>query len=129
MDATMLAREKQNQMKESFKRWIFENPDRRQKYVDYYNETFNNVRLRQYAGRHLQFPGMNPEITLKEHQKNAVVRILIGHNTLLSRRQRKNWHWYVRILLQGTGHWNHSRIFHWKSTESVMRNARRRELP
>jgi N12 class adenine-specific DNA methylase len=83
-NATMLAREKQNQMKESFKRWIFEEPDRRQKYVDYYNETFNNVRLRQYDGSHLQFPGMNPEITLKEHQKNAVARILMGHNTLLA---------------------------------------------
>jgi len=57
---TMLAREKQNQMKEAFKSWIFKEPERRQKYVDYYNETFNNIRLREYDGSHLTFPGMNP---------------------------------------------------------------------
>lgn len=52
---TMLAREKQNLMKEAFKEWIFKDPERRQKYVSYYNETFNNVRLREYDGSHLQF--------------------------------------------------------------------------
>ena len=81
---TMLAREKQNLMKEAFKEWIFKDPERRQKYVSYYNETFNNVRLREYDGSHLQFPGMNPEIELKPHQKNAVARILMGGNTLLA---------------------------------------------
>lgn len=81
---TMLAREKQNQMKEKFKEWIFSDPERRQKYVDYYNETFNNIRLREYDGSHLQFPGMNPAIELKPHQKNAVARILLGGNTLLA---------------------------------------------
>jgi len=81
---TMLAREKQNQMKEAFKEWIFKDPERRQKYVQYYNDTFNNVRLREYDGSHLQFPGMNPEIELKPHQKNAVARILLGGNTLLA---------------------------------------------
>jgi DNA methylase len=81
---TMLAREKQNQMKEKFKEWLFSNPERRQKYVEYYNETFNNIRLREYDGNHLQFPGMNPEIELKPHQKNAVARILLGGNTLLA---------------------------------------------
>ena len=81
---TMLAREKQNQMKEKFKDWLFSDPDRRAKYVEYYNETFNNSRLREYDGSHLQFPGMNPEIELKPHQKNAVARILLGGNTLLA---------------------------------------------
>ncbi len=81
---TMLAREKQNQIKEKFKDWIFSDPDRRAKYVDYYNETFNSIRLREYDGSNLQFPGMNPEIELKPHQKNAVARILMGGNTLLA---------------------------------------------
>lgn len=81
---TMLAREKQNQMKDKFKEWLFSEPERRQKYVEYYNETFNNIRLREYDGSHLQFPGMNPEIELKPHQKNAVARILLGGNTLLA---------------------------------------------
>ena len=81
---TMLAREKQNQMKEAFKAWLFKEPQRRQKYVTYYNETFNNIRLREYDGSHLTFPGMSPEIELKPHQKNAVARILMGGNTLLA---------------------------------------------
>jgi N12 class adenine-specific DNA methylase len=81
---TMLAREKQNQMKEAFKSWIFKDQERRQKYVDYYNDTFNNIRLREYDGSHLTFPGMNSEIKLRDHQKNAVARILLGGNTLLA---------------------------------------------
>jgi N12 class adenine-specific DNA methylase/adenine-specific DNA methylase len=81
---TMIAREKQNLMKEAFKEWIFKDPERRQKYVSFYNETFNNVRLREYDGSHLEFPGMNPEIELKPHQKNAIARILMGGNTLLA---------------------------------------------
>lgn len=81
---TMLAREKQNQMKEAFKSWIFKDQERRQKYVDYYNETFNNIRLREYDGSHLTFPDMNPEIRLRDHQKNAVARVLLGGNTLLA---------------------------------------------
>ena len=81
---TMLAREKQNMIKEKFKEWLFAEPERRQKYVEYYNETFNNIRLREYDGSNLQFPGMNPEIELKPHQKNAVARILLGGNTLLA---------------------------------------------
>ena len=64
---TMLAREKQNMIKEKFKEWLFSEPERRQKYVEYYNETFNNIRLREYDGSHLQFPGMNPAIELKPH--------------------------------------------------------------
>ena len=81
---TMLAREKQNQIKEAFREWIFADPDRRKKYVDFYNETFNNIRLREYDGTYLSFPGMNPEIELMPHQKNAVARILLGGNTLLA---------------------------------------------
>ncbi len=81
---TMLAREKQNQMKDKFKEWLFSDPERRAKYVEYYNETFNNIRLREYDGSHLQFPGMNPEIELKPHQRNAIARILLGGNTLLA---------------------------------------------
>lgn len=81
---TMLAREKQNQMKEAFKAWIFKDQERRQKYVDYYNNTFNCIRLRSYDGSFLKFPGMNPEIKLRDHQKNAVARILLGGNTLLA---------------------------------------------
>ena len=81
---TMLAREKQNLIKEKFKEWIFAEPERRKKYVDYYNQTFNNTRLREYDGSALSFPGMNPEIELRPHQKNAVARILLGGNTLLA---------------------------------------------
>lgn len=83
-EATMLAREKQNQIKEEFRNWIWKDPDRRQKYVDYYNQTFNNIRLREYDGSHLEFPGMNPDIHLEEHQVNAVARVLLGGNTLLA---------------------------------------------
>ena len=67
--------------------WIFAEPERRNKYVGYYNETFNNVRLREYDGSHLQFPGMNPDIRLKPHQRNAIARILMGGNTLLAHAQ------------------------------------------
>ncbi len=83
-EATMLAREKQNQIKEEFRNWIWKEPDRRQKYVDYYNQTFNNIRLREYDGSHLEFPGMNPDIHLEEHQVNAIAHVLMGGNTLLA---------------------------------------------
>ena len=81
---TMLAREKQEQLKEAFREWIFKEPERRAKYVAYYNETFNNLRLREYDGSYLEFPGMNPDIHLNKHQVNAVARILLGGNTLLA---------------------------------------------
>ncbi len=83
-DETTLAREKQKLIKEAFKEWIFREPERRNKYVHYYNEMFNNTRLREYDGSFLQFPGMNPEIALRPHQKNAIARILLGGNTLLA---------------------------------------------
>ncbi|MDD6796105.1 MAG: helicase-related protein [Clostridiaceae bacterium] len=81
---TMIAREKQNTIKEEFKNWIFKDPDRRNKYVEYYNRNFNNIRLREYDGSHLTFPGMNPEIKLRPHQVNAIARTLYGDNTLLA---------------------------------------------
>lgn len=81
---TMYAREKATLIKDAFKNWIFEDTDRRKKYTDYYNQTFNNTRLREYDGSAMTFPGMNPEITLNPHQKNAVARIVRGGNTLLA---------------------------------------------
>jgi N12 class adenine-specific DNA methylase len=81
---TMLAREKQSLLKQSFKEWIFSNPERRKKYVARYNENFNNIRLREYDGRHLTFPGMNPDIKLRPHQVNAIARIIYGGNALLA---------------------------------------------
>lgn len=81
---TIAARAKQDLLKEEFRDWIFKDPDRRNKYVDFYNTNFNNIRLREYDGAHLKFPGMSPEIMLRPHQKNAVARILYGGNTLLA---------------------------------------------
>lgn len=83
-EATMAARDKQEQIKDEFRNWIFEDPARRQKYVDYYNEHFNCIRLREYDGSHREYPGMNPDIILKPHQRNAIERILMGKNTLLA---------------------------------------------
>ena len=81
---TMLAREKQSLLKQEFKEWIFKDPDRRKKYVDYYNQHYNNIRLREYDGSHLTLPGMNPDIELREHQLNAIARIIYGGSTLLA---------------------------------------------
>ncbi len=81
---TIAARAKQDLIKEEFKDWVFRDADRRKKYVDFYNVNFNNIRLREYDGSHLKFPGMSPEIMLRDHQKNAVARILYGGNTLLA---------------------------------------------
>ena len=80
---TMLARAKAELIKVSFKEWIFSDKDRREKYVRIYNDKFNNIRLREYDGSFLDFPGMNPEYALRPHQKNAVARIIRGGNTLL----------------------------------------------
>ena len=83
-DATILAREKQQKIRDKFREWIFVDGERRRKYVKYYNDTFNSTRLREYDGSFLKFPGMNPEIILKDYQKNAIARILFGGNTLLA---------------------------------------------
>lgn len=81
---TIAAREKQQQIKEAFKRWIFDDQERRQRLVKKYNDEFNNIRLRQYDGAHLTFPGMSPSKKLREHQANAVARIVYGGNSLLA---------------------------------------------
>ena len=81
---TILAREKQGLIKTKFKEWFWSDLDRREKYVRKYNDLFNNIRLREYDGSRLVFPGMNPEIALRIHQKNAVARIIFGQNTLLA---------------------------------------------
>jgi N12 class adenine-specific DNA methylase len=82
--ATQEAQEKQRQVEEAFKEWIFKDQSRRKRLVAYYNEQFNSTRPREYDGSHIQFHGMNPGITLRPHQKNAIAHILYGHNTLLA---------------------------------------------
>ena len=81
---TMLAQQKQETIKEAFKEWIFSDMERREKLCRTYNELFNSTRPREYDGSHIRFVGMTPEITLMQHQKNAVAHILYGHNTLLA---------------------------------------------
>lgn len=81
---TQRAQEKQRQIEEAFKNWIFKDQDRRLRLVKYYNENFNSIRPREYDGSHIQFVGMNPEITLRPHQRNAIAHILYGFNTLLA---------------------------------------------
>ena len=83
-EETTIASQKQENIKEAFKDWIFRDPERRQKIVETYNELFNSVRPREYEGSHLTFPGMTPDIELKPHQKNAIAHILYGNNTLLA---------------------------------------------
>ena len=81
---TMLARSKQEIIKEEFKNWIFEDVDRRNRLVKKYNERFNSIRLREYDGSYLPFDGINSEIKLRPHQKDAIARGLFGGNTLLA---------------------------------------------
>lgn len=81
---TMLATQKQDAMKAAFQDWIFKDQDRRERLVKVYNERFNSIRPREYDGSHLTFPGMNPEIELRPHQKNAVAHQLYGDNVLLA---------------------------------------------
>lgn len=81
---TMLARSKQELIKEEFKNWIFEDVERRERLVKEYNERFNSIRLREYDGSNLSFDGMNPEIKLRVHQQDAIARGLFGGNTLLA---------------------------------------------
>ena len=81
---TMLAQQKQEMIKEAFKNWIFRDIERREDLCKTYNELFNSVRPREYDGSHIRFVGMNPEINLKEHQRNAIAHVLYGHNTLLA---------------------------------------------
>ena len=89
---TAIAQAKQDQIKQAFEDWIFNDPERRERLVKLYNDKFNSIRPREYDGSHLTFAGMNPEITLRTHQKNAVAHGLYGRNTLLAHevRCRKN---------------------------------------
>lgn len=81
---TILANQKQDALKEAFRDWIFKDPERREQLCKIYNERFNSIRPREYDGSHLTFPGMNPEIELRPHQKNAVAHQLYGDNVLLA---------------------------------------------
>ncbi len=81
---TQLAKEKARQMKAGFKDWIWQDIDRREKYVEKYNNLFNAIRGREYDGSHQTFPGMNPAIKLRPHQENAILRGKLGGNTLLA---------------------------------------------
>ena len=81
---TAIAQAKQELIKQTFKEWIWKDPERREKLCKLYNEKFNSIRPREYDGSHIVFEGMNPEITLRTHQKNAVARGIYGGNTLLA---------------------------------------------
>ena len=81
---TELAQDKANKMKDAFSRWLWADPDRREKYVTRYNELFNSIVGRKYDGSHLTFPGMSPYIKLKPHQLDAIARAVFGGNTLLA---------------------------------------------
>ena len=83
-EATTLAQQKQEEIKEKFKSWIFEDPERREDLVNIYNTRFNSTRAREYDGSHLHFGGINPDINLRPHQRDAIARILYGGNTLLA---------------------------------------------
>ena len=80
---TIIAQQKQQAIRDAFQTWIWKDPERRERLVKLYNEKFNSIRPREYDGSHIRFHGMNPEIQLRPHQKNAVARILYGGNTLL----------------------------------------------
>ena len=81
---TMLAQQKQQVIKDAFANWVWQDPQRRIALVKQYNELFNSTRPREYDGSHIHFVGMNPEITLREHQRNAIAHVLYGGNTLLA---------------------------------------------
>lgn len=81
---TTLAQQKQQAIKDAFANWVWQDPQRRNTLVKQYNELFNSTRPREYNGEHLHFVGMNPEITLREHQRNAIAHVLYGGNTLLA---------------------------------------------
>ena len=81
---TTLAQQKQQAIKDAFAGWVWKDPQRRALLVKKYNELFNSTRPREYDGSHIHFVGMNPEISLREHQRNAIAHVLYGHNTLLA---------------------------------------------
>lgn len=81
---TTLAQQKQQAIKDAFQKWIWQDPTRRQRLVEKYNDLFNSTKPREYDGSHITFSGMNPEITLREHQRTAIAHVLYGGNTLLA---------------------------------------------
>ena len=90
---TAIAQAKQELIKNKFEEWIWKDQARRERLVKLYNEKFNSIRPREYDGQYITFGGMNPEITLRKHQINAIAHILYGGNTLLAHevRSRKNF--------------------------------------
>ncbi|MBQ8698366.1 MAG: DEAD/DEAH box helicase family protein, partial [Schwartzia sp.] len=83
-EKTVLAQQKQEMLKDAFAKWVWQDENRKERLVRYYNRHFNNIRPREFDGSHLAFPGMNPEIRLKPHQKDAIAHTLYGGNTLLA---------------------------------------------
>jgi N12 class adenine-specific DNA methylase len=83
-EETLAAREKQKHIKERFRIWLFADPERTERLVRLYNDLYNNIRLRRFDGSHLAFPGMSQHITLAQHQKDAVWRVMSSGNTLLA---------------------------------------------
>ncbi len=81
---TTIAQQKQQAIKDAFHDWVWKDPTRRHELVTRYNELFNSTRPREYDGSHIVFDGMNPEITLREHQRTAIAHVLYGGNTLLA---------------------------------------------
>ena len=81
---TTLAAQKQQAIKDAFQNWVWKDPERREDLVNRYNELFNSMRPREFDGKHIVFGGMNPEISLREHQRNAIAHVLYGGNTLLA---------------------------------------------
>ena len=81
---TTIAQQKQQAIKDAFRDWVWKDPTRRHELVTRYNELFNSTRPREYDGSHIVFDGMNPEITLREHQRTAIAHVLYGGNTLLA---------------------------------------------
>ena len=81
---TAIAQDRQELIKQKFSEWIWKDIDRREQLCRIYNETFNSIRPREYDGSHIRFSGMNPEITLRPHQVNAIAHIMYGGNTLLA---------------------------------------------
>ena len=82
---TTLAQQKQQAIKDAFRDWVWKDPQRREALTRRYNELFNSTRPREYDGQHIHFVGMNPDIMLREHQRNAIAHVLYGGNTLLAR--------------------------------------------
>ena len=87
---TAIAQGKQELIKQAFADWIWSDPERREQLTKLYNEKFNSIRPREYDGSHLNFVGINPEITLRPHQVNAIAHILYGGNTLLAQTSRSS---------------------------------------